>query len=82
MKTFNRTFLTDTINYNGETYHNNPFISAAMELNNTKLKDIATELKKQGRKAILINCLSKNLKGKKDLYGQPYKPTRHIYTTK
>jgi len=81
MKTFNRTFLVDAITYSGEIYHRNDAITSAMEKNNTNLKNISFALRLQGRKAILVNCLSKNLKGKTDLHGRPYKPSKHIYTT-
>lgn len=81
MKTYNKTYLPDSITYNGVLYFNNPAISTAMELNNTRLSFIVAELKKQGRKAVLVNVLSNSLKGRTDLHGQPYKPTRHIFTT-
>jgi len=81
MKTFSRTYLPETIKYNGEIYHKNAAISGAMNANNTSLNTIAASLKKEGRKAILVNCLAQNLKGKTDLHGKLYQPTRHIYTT-
>ena len=39
-----------------------------------------TTLKMEGRKAILVNVLGINLKGRTDLWGKSYQPTKHIYT--
>lgn len=82
MKKLNKTFLPDEIEYNGETYKRNSFISIAMGLNNTSESVIASTLKKEGRKCVLVNVLSKNLKGKNDIHGKPYKPTKWIFTNK
>ena len=82
MKQFRRTYLQDEVKYNGEIYKANARITSAMIANNTSLKTISATLKKEGRKAICVNVLSKNLKGKTDLYRQPYKPMQHIFTNK
>ena len=82
MKQFSRTYLPDEVKYNGEIYKANARITSAMIVNNTSLKTISATLKKEGRKAICVNVLSKNLKGKTDLYRQPYKPMQHIFTNK
>lgn len=82
MKSFNKTYLPESINYNGEVYKLNSEISSAMNLNNTSPNTIASTLKKQDRKAILVNVLSRNLNGKTDLYGRAYKPTKWIFTNK
>lgn len=81
MKTFNRTYLPDTINYNGQTYYRNVGMSGAMKADKTPLKTIAATLKQQGRKAVLVKVLSKNLKGKLDLHQKPYQPTEWLFTT-
>lgn len=81
MKTFNKQSLPDIINYRGEVYYFNPAISGAKNANNTDLKHISTELKKEGRKAVLVKVLSKELKGKLDLHHKPYQPTEWIFTT-
>lgn len=81
MKTYNKTFLPESIEYNGEKYELNASISAGMSLNNTSVKHISTQLKLQGRKAVLVKVLPKQLKGRKDLYGKDYNPTQHIFTT-
>lgn len=81
MKQFSRTYLPDEMKYNGETYKANAAITGAMIANNTSLKTIEGTLKKEGRKMVVVNVLSKNLKGKTNLWGQPYKPQPHIFTT-
>jgi len=81
MKQYNKTYLPDEITYNGSTYKAAAGITSAMIANNTNLRTISESLKKEGRKMIVVNVLSKNLKGKTDLYGQPYKPMKHIFTT-
>lgn len=83
MKTFNREHLPEsrTIEHNGQTYHLNVEMSGARSANNTSLDHITAELKKQGRKAVLVKVLSENLKGKLDLHNKPYKPTEWLFTT-
>lgn len=56
-------------------------MSGAMNANETSLKTIAAELKKQGRKAVLVKVLHRNLRGKLDLHNKPYKPTEWLFTT-
>ena len=81
MKQYNKTYLPDEIIYNGSTYKAAAGITSAMIANNTSLKTIETTLKLEGRKMVVVNVLSNPLKGKTDLYGQPYKPSKHIFTT-
>jgi hypothetical protein len=81
MKTFKSVYLPDEIKYNGETYKANAAITSAKLANNTSLKTISETLKKENRKMVVVNVLSKNLKGKTDLHGKPYKPQPHIFTT-
>lgn len=80
MKTYNKSSLPEAIFYNGDTYTVNISISAAMTLNYTPIKTIAATLKKEGRKGILVNVMSKALRGKTDLHGKPYTPNQFIYT--
>ena len=80
MKQYSRTHLPDFIEYNGETYKVNIEISGAMRDNNTSFNTIAATLRKEGRKAVLVNVMSKNLRGKTDLHGKPYQPTKWIFT--
>lgn len=81
MKQYNKNHLPEIVKYNGEDYLPNAAIDTAMILNNTSLKTISDTLKKESRKCLCVNVLSRNLKGKTDLYKQPYKPTKHIFTT-
>jgi len=81
MKTFYRTSLPDTVKYNGHTYQCNVGMSGAMNMNDTKPSFIAKELKKEGRYAVLVKVLSKNLKGKTDLYGHAYEPSVWLFTS-
>lgn len=80
MKTFSRTELPEEIIYNGATYKLNTNISYGVKTNNTSLKHISNEIRKQGRKAIAVKVLSKNLRGKKDLRGNLYNPSLFIFT--
>lgn len=86
MKTFNKDYLPETISYNNETYYNNTDVKYTLEigkeLSDTKLETINTNLKKEGRKMVIVKVLSKNLRGKTDFHGQLYKPTVWIFTTK
>jgi len=80
MKIYSRKYLPESITYNNETYKMNAAISGAMNANNTPVNTIVATLKREGRKAILVQVLSSNLKGRTDLHGNPYKPTKWIFT--
>lgn len=81
MKTYNKTSLVEHINYNGHTYTPNAHITATFSANRSSLPNILKDLNEGGQKAILVQVLSRNLRGKTDLYGNPYQPTLWIYTT-
>lgn len=81
MKQFSRTYLPDEVKYNGEIYKANARITSAMIANNTSLRTISETLKKEGRKMIVVNVLSRRLRGMTNLHGKPYQPTKHIFTT-
>ncbi len=81
MKTYNKTFLPENIEYKGEIYTLNLAIQIGIDRNETSIKTISQSLKKEGRKCLIVNVLSKNLKGKKDLFNNPYKPNKYIFTT-
>lgn len=80
MKTFSRTYLPETIKYNGIDYQPNGQLSATFGSIHFSLSKLLEALKKGGQKAVLVKVLSKNLKGKTDLYGKPYQPTLWIFT--
>lgn len=81
MKKFSRTFLPETIQYNGQTYFRNIAMSGAMNANRTPHSTIQGTLKLENRKCILVRVLGRNLKGKLDLHNKPYQPTEWIFTT-
>lgn len=71
MKIFNRTSLPETIKYNDRTYHK--FSSLSEYVNQSKGMDM------RGVKLIQVYVLAGNLKGKKDINGHPYQPTRWVF---
>jgi hypothetical protein len=71
MKQYNKTHCPEVINYKGEDY---------------KMNIDATHRYREGDKLssryhIRVNVLSKNLKGRTDLHGNPYKANVFIYST-
>jgi hypothetical protein len=81
MKTFNRTSLPMTIKYNKRIYTRNDTESSLL-MQGISLNSYINCMKLAGRKVILCNVLSRNLKGKTDLHGQPYKPTQWVFIHK
>ena len=73
MQTYNKTFLPDSIINGVIEYKPNANLTARMQQGEQIPKD---ELKN----CIQVNVLSNNLKGKTDLHGRPYKPTKWIFT--
>jgi len=67
MKTFHRTFLPKSIDYNGRTYY----------------KETAREsVTPNNYYTILVKVLPTSLKGKLDLHNKPYKPTEHYFVAR
>lgn len=66
MKKFSRCNLPESIKYNGKTY-----IYLCSKHGN---KDRYAE-----KKCVQVNVLSRNLRGKTDLHGKPYKPSEWIF---
>lgn len=81
MKTFNRTSLPKTIKYNNRIYSLNNSLSSLI-MQGITLKSYIDILKYTSNKVILCNVLSRNLKGKTDFHGLPYKPTQWIFISK
>lgn len=75
MKTFNRTYLPESITYNGNKY---TLEQSCANANSSKLD--AMDLICQGKKVVKVIVLGRNLKGKTDLFGQPYKGTNWLFT--
>jgi len=80
MKIFNRTSLPEQIKYNGEIYALNTTISAGMNQSSTPPAKVIEALRSTGKKGILVNVLSRNLKGVRDLHGKEYPPSKWIFT--
>ena len=79
MKTFNRTYLPESIIYNGKVYIKDANLSGCFNSKELTLNKIITMIKISGKSGIIVNVLSRNLVGKTDLYGLDYLPTKWIY---
>lgn len=79
MKSFSKTYLPQTIEYNGELYSR--YISCGDINTLTQLESKVKDLKLTGCKVVMCNVLSKNLRGRLDLHNKPYKPTQWIFVT-
>lgn len=78
MKIYNKTSLPEKIDYNGKEYKCDMNLSADVtSIKSPKL----TELKIKKVDFIVVTVLSARLRGKLDLWGQPYKPTTWVFTT-
>jgi len=75
MQTFNKTYLPDSVTYNGNVYT----LEQACANEHSSSLD-AMDLMCKDKKVIRVNVLSKNLKGKTDLFNQPYKGTNWLFT--
>lgn len=56
------------------------YLVDVIKYNGEKFTYQPTEVNNPTKKHVCINVLSKNLKGKTDLFGQPYKATKFIYS--
>lgn len=81
MKTIKLDHLPDQVQHNGQAYYKNDLITTAWERNKTPLKDIEVTLKKEDRKAVIVEVYNKFVKGKKDLHGKQYPPSKWLFTT-
>lgn len=82
MKVFKRTSLPEVINYNNAEYKLNSAISSSMIQSGTNPEKVLEALRSTGKKGILVEVLSTNLKNRTDLRGQLYKPSKFIFTNK
>jgi len=84
MKTFNRTSLPESIKYNGLVYSNDLTLANLCKSNNGKIIETYVEINSfiEHKNAVIVKVLPRNLKGKTDLYNQPYQPTEWIYSCK
>lgn len=80
METFQRANLPEQIKYNGETYFFNPTITASMTASGTPARSTVLAINTKGKKAVIVEVLQTRLKGIKDLHGNFYKGSKHIFT--
>jgi hypothetical protein len=62
MKTYNKSYLPDVIEYNGQTYKRNTTLSLLRFTGKTEL-GFMNEMKAKGKRVIACNVMSKNSKG-------------------
>lgn len=80
MKTFMKTYLPEEINYNGEIYKLNIDLSNLYNKSHTPTDTVKTALRIQNKKGVRVLVLSANLNGKTDLFSNPYKANKWIFT--
>jgi len=71
MKSYSKSFLPDSIEYKGQTFKYN---SEATERHRTGVTLVS-------RYHVLVKVLGRNLKGKTDLHGKPYKPNEYVFSS-
>lgn len=71
MKTYNKTHLPESITYKEQVYKRDSNATDAHR-NGEVLS---------GRYHILVKVLQRNLRGREDNHGKPYKPTEWVYST-
>lgn len=80
MKTFKRASLPDSITYKGKVLKLNTEESAKFSLGTSTEKSISRWLFCIDKTCCKVEVMHRNLKGKTDLYGQPYKPSLFIFS--
>lgn len=81
MKTFKKSYLPDSIEYKGKELTLNVDATSKATINGRSKMCAANDLKDiQDKTVCLVEVTNRNLKGKTDLYGQPYKPTTFIFS--
>ena len=72
--------MPDSVSYNNRTYKVDIELSGNLrDKPLTTMDTIQEGLKTKNKHGILVNVLSRNLRGKRDLHQQPYKPSRWIF---
>jgi hypothetical protein len=77
MRTFKRTSLPETVNYNGENYTLDIKLTS---LHHVLPHEVELTALTQKKKIVTVEVMHKNLKGKNDYHGQPYKPNVWIFS--
>jgi len=70
IKRMSKTYLPESITHLGKEF------KRVCALN---IDGAAKELQANGNHVIVLSVLSKNLKGRTDLHGNPYKPTQWVF---
>jgi len=73
IKRMKKDYLPETIEHLGYTFK--PIIG----IGTTDAEKFAREKQAEGKRIILLSILSKNLRGKTDLHGKPYTPTKWVF---
>lgn len=81
MKNFYRTSLPESITYNKVRYVSTGKTVDSLKLEGTTLSTFVSTMKFAGKRVILCNVLSRNLKGRTDLHNQLYKPTQWLFVS-
>lgn len=77
MRTFNRTSLPESVNYNGENYILDVKLTS---LHHVLPREVSLTALNQKKKIVTVKVMNKNLKGKTDNHNQPYKPNVWIFS--
>lgn len=80
MKSFKKYYLPDSIEYAGKTLTMNAEASAKINLGRSANLEANFQKEVNEKTVCIVEVMSKNLRGKNDLYGQPYKPTKFIFS--
>ena len=81
MKHFKITYLPDSVTHQGKEYKPHWEATAKRLAKVLTINEIVAELTTSGKSVVLVDVLSNSLKGKTDLYGNPYKATEWIFVS-
>lgn len=81
MKNFYRTSLPESITYNKVRYVSTGKTVDSLKLEGTTLSTFVSTMKFAGKRVILCNVLSRNLRGRTDLHNKPYKPSQWLFVS-
>ena len=79
MKYFSKTSLPESVVYNGHTYTRDADLSPLANMT-VSTASLAQRAAMDNKKIVIVNVLSKNLRGKLDLYQKPYRPTMWVFS--
>ena len=80
MKTFNRTSLPSSITYNNRVFKPCHDGTTTLCLDGYRaFNSFVSDQKASGKKCIMVNVLSRNLKSRTDLHGKLYQPSQWLF---